>query len=197
MSLIVPALVLVLAYLIGAMPSGKIIARAAGVDITAHGSGNVGATNVARVVGKRAGLLTLVLDILKGAAACLLAKYASSAENFHALAALAAVLGHCISLPPKLKGGKGVAASLGVALILAPRAACLGVAIFGLVFAMRNIVSLASISAALSIPIFAIFMGAPESYFYSLAAICLLIVFKHRENIKRLIEGREPVFKSA
>lgn len=197
MNSIIPSVTLILSYLIGAVPSGKLIAKASGIDITAHGSGNIGATNVARVVGKKAGAVTLLIDILKGALACILAKFASPSEPFHGMAAALVVLGHCISIPPLLKGGKGVAASLGAILILSPRAAILGAATFGLVFALKNIVSLASITAALLIPIFALFLGAPDSYFYSLAVISLVVVFKHKENIKRIIEGREPVFKSA
>jgi len=180
-------------YFIGVFPSGYLIAKQAGVDIAKHGSGNVGATNISRVLGKKAGLLTLLIDISKGALAVGLGRiFVAELEWYVALTALAVVLGHCISLPPYLKGGKGVATSLGAMIVVSPALAFLAVLVFAGVFAAKHIVSLASVSAAISTPLFAMALGYSDELLYGLIPIALVIVIRHKDNLKRLALGTEP-----
>lgn len=183
-------------YLVGSFPTGFIVARIHGIDITTEGSGNVGATNISRVIGKRAGVLTLVGDALKGIIALLLATFISDAEWFVALAGFIVVCGHCFSLPPWLKGGKGVATALGVLVFLYPLGALLAVMTFGVVFIFTRIVSLASMIAALIVPMAVFATNKGESLGWALAGISIIIVIRHQQNIVRLIEGREPRYAS-
>lgn len=181
-------------YLLGTLPSGVLVARAQGVDITSQGSGNVGATNVARVVGKKAGIIVLICDVLKGICGIAFAMICAGSPDFVAAAGVAVVAGHCFSLPPLLKGGKGVATAFGVICTLSLFAAVIGIAIFAAVLAASRIVSLASVVAALIIPIVALVSGRDDSVCFALAAVSLIVVFRHRSNIERLISGTEPVF---
>ena len=184
-------------YLIGTFPSGYLLAKLRGVDITKQGSGNVGATNVARSLGKKAGMLTLVLDLTKGLLAIYLASLLADQGWFVAAAAVAVVCGHCFSIPPLLKGGKGVATGLGVLIALAPGAGVTSVVIFVLLFSATRFVSLSSIVATLSAPIYSLVTNQPEAKSLALMAIALVIVYRHRENIQRLIEGRETKFRAS
>jgi glycerol-3-phosphate acyltransferase PlsY len=183
-------------YLLGAFPTGIIIAKSYSVDITLQGSGNVGATNVARVIGKKAGILTLLGDVLKGVVGIVVASWIAEASWFPAVAGIALVLGHCFSVPPFLKGGKGVATALGVVLALYPLCAAVAVVSFAVVFAMWKIVSLASISAALVVPISGFLLNVEEPTTVAFATIAMVVVARHEENIRRLIEGRESKFAS-
>ncbi len=183
-------------YLLGAFPTGVLVAKLHGVDITSKGSGNVGATNVSRVIGKKAGLLTLAGDLCKGSLAVLIGYAISPYGWFPAGAAVAVVCGHCFSVPPYLKGGKGVATALGAIIVLFPLSALVALATFGGVFAFSKIVSLASISAALVAPIFSLITNQPDMTSAALACMAGIIVYRHRENIQRLIEGREPRFST-
>lgn len=183
-------------YLVGCFPTGSLIAWKHGIDISTKGSGNVGATNVSRILGKRAGAVTLAGDAAKGALAVFLADVFTTGEIFPALAGLAAVCGHCFSLPMevrgmKLKGGKGVATALGALLVLDPISAMVGVAVFGLSLWRVRIVSVSSITAALLIPIFAMLLDSPTAVVLTMAAISLVVVFRHRENLERLTRGEE------
>jgi len=184
-------------YLLGSFPSGYLLAKLHGIDITRQGSGNVGATNVARSIGKRAGIMTLLLDLTKGFLAVTLASLITDQIWFLAASAVAVVCGHCFSLPPLLKGGKGVATGLGVLVALAPGAALTSVVIFALVFSVTRIVSLSSILATLSAPLYSLVSNQPEAKSFALIILSLVIVYRHRENIKRLIEGREAKFASS
>ena len=195
MNLLVILLSLVPFYLLGAFPTGPLIAKVYGVDIASRGSGNVGATNVARVVGKRAGIFTLLGDALKGALGVVLAGLCVGEAWFPGTAALAVVLGHCFSVPPYLKGGKGVATALGVITVLYPSSSLVALATFGMFFWLWRIVSLASIGATLLVPMWALVTNAPDVVSVSLMLIAVVIVMRHEENIKRLIEGREPRFQ--
>lgn len=183
-------------YLLGSFPSGYLLARLHGVDITRQGSGNVGATNVARTLGKRAGVLTLGLDLAKGMLGVYLASVFTSASWYPAAAAIAVVCGHCFSLPPVLKGGKGVATGLGVLIALVPGAALLSVIIFAGLFAATRLVSLASIVATLAAPLYSLVTNQSDAVSLGLVVVSLVIVYRHYENIVRLIEGREPRFAS-
>ena len=184
-------------YLLGSFPSGYLLARLHGIDITKQGSGNVGATNVARSIGKRAGVLTLLLDLIKGMLAVYLASVITDRVWFLAAVAVAVVCGHCFSIPPLLKGGKGVATGLGILIALAPGAALTSVVIFAAAFSVTRIVSLSSILATFSAPLYSLVTNQPEAKSLALIILSLVIAYRHHENIKRLIEGREAKFGSS
>ena len=189
------------AYVLGSIPFGLILAKLFGrTDVRKGGSGNIGATNVARVVGPLAGILTLILDVAKGSAAVLLAAELSQVSaTWMMIAALAALVGHCFPVWLKFKGGKGVATAAGMFLVLCPLAFLGSVILFVLVVAFWRYVSLGSISAAAAMPLLMYFFWAPRHApplvitFGSLAA-ALLIVCKHAGNIRRLAQGVEPKF---
>ncbi len=189
------------AYILGSIPFGLILAKLfGGTDVRKGGSGNIGATNVARVVGPLAGILTLILDVAKGSAAVLLAAELSQVSaTWMMIAALAALVGHCFPVWLKFKGGKGVATAAGMFLVLCPLAFLGSVILFVLVVAFWRYVSLGSISAAAAMPLLMYFFWAPRHApplvitFGSLAA-ALLIVCKHAGNIRRLAQGVEPKF---
>lgn len=183
-------------YLLGAFPTGVLVAKLHGIDITSQGSGNVGATNVARVVGKRAGVLTLVGDVAKGAIGAAVAQLCFGDTWAAAAASAAVVVGHCFSVPPYLKGGKGVATAIGVIAVLDPVTALVAVATFACSFAASKIVSLSSLLAALVVPTFALVMNLPDAVTIALGVVAAVVIFRHRENIQRLIEGREPRFQA-
>ncbi len=184
----------VVVYLIGAIPTGVLVARARGIDITTKGSGNVGATNVARVVGKGAGIITLVGDILKGALGVMLGRLVTGSVTGASVAGVLVVAGHCFSTPPWLKGGKGVATALGVIFSLSPVGAIAGLSAFVITFLLSRFVSLASVIAAFVIPLAGLAAGAQDVIFYALVGITLIVVFRHRQNIERLLQGSEPKF---
>ena len=190
------------AYLLGSIPFGLLLVRGtSGRDIRAMGSGNIGATNVARSAGIAVGIATLILDAAKGyLAVWLLAHFSNGNIRFMMYAGLAAILGHMFPVWMRFAGGKGVATTLGVFLGICWTALALGVAVFAVVFLFWNYVSLASVSAAAALPLFVYLLYAPGhapptavSAGTLLAAI--LIIIKHRENIERLINGTEPRFE--
>jgi glycerol-3-phosphate acyltransferase PlsY len=191
----------VAAYLVGAIPFGFLLGKLfGGADVRKAGSGNIGATNVARVAGPIAGIVTLVLDAAKGAAAVwLAARFANDSAAWMILAGLAALLGHCFPIWLGFRGGKGVATAAGVFLVLCPLALLGSVVLFVLVVAFWRYVSLASVSAAASMPLLVYFLWAPHhapplTVTFGALAAALLIVYKHDANIQRLVEGREPRF---
>ncbi len=189
------------AYVLGSIPFGLILAKLFGrTDVRKGGSGNIGATNVARVVGPLAGILTLILDVAKGSAAVLLAaRLSKDSATWMMIAALAALVGHCFPVWLKFKGGKGVATAAGMFLVLCPLAFLGSVILFVLVVTFWRYVSLGSISAAAAMPLLMYFLWAPRHApplvitFGSLAA-AVLIVCKHAGNIRRLAQGVEPKF---
>ncbi|HXY25662.1 MAG TPA: glycerol-3-phosphate 1-O-acyltransferase PlsY [Candidatus Acidoferrum sp.] len=193
-------LIPVAAYLLGSIPFGVILARLFGSDVRKAGSGNIGATNVARVVGPLAGILTLVLDAAKGAAAVLLAQRLSNdSATWMMVAALAALVGHCFPVWLKFKGGKGVATAAGVFLTLSPLAFAVAIALFVLVVVFSRYVSLGSISAAAAMPLLMYLLWAPRhapppAVTIGTLAAALLIILKHRGNLQRLLTGAEPKF---
>ena len=189
------ALSLIPFYLIGAFPTGYILARRAGIDIASAGSGNVGATNLGRVLGKKAGILTLFGDVLKGVTAVMLAHLCVGTPWYDSLVAAVAVMGHCFSVPPLLRGGKGVATSLGVLVALKPILALAAIVIFGITFWMKRTVSLASVAAALLIPVVVLVCGMQDYLLYGIVPIAFVIVYKHRANLDRLAKGTEPKFE--
>ncbi|MCL6584577.1 MAG: glycerol-3-phosphate 1-O-acyltransferase PlsY [bacterium] len=181
----------IIAYLLGSIPFGILIARRHRVDIQKVGSKNPGATNVLRTVGKKAALFTLLGDLAKGAVAVLLGKAFSSSAAMAEALGLLAIIGHDWSIFNRLRGGKGVATSLGVFLALTPGPTLLALLVWGTALGISRYVSLASILAAAALPLLIfIFQGTGSLFFTSLAASALLIL-KHRSNIQRLIAGTE------
>lgn len=183
-------------YALGCFPTGVLVASRQGVDLSATGSGNVGATNVLRSVGKTAAILTLLGDALKGFLAPCIGWFLTGDTRFAELCAIAVVAGHCFSIPGFLKGGRGVATGLGVLLFLEPAAAGISLALFAVVFLLWRYVSLASVVAALSAPVYCFFSSAPDSRAYTLGGIALLIAVRHRTNLNRLASGKEPKLKA-
>ena len=185
------------AYLVGSIPTGLLLAKAfGGVDIRETGSGNIGATNVYRTLGRKVGLLTLVGDCLKGLIPVLAAQALGFACPWIALVGLAAFLGHVYTVFLGFKGGKGVATALGVFLGVSPLAVLGAVVVFSLVLYKWRFVSLASITAAAVVPsLVAIIDKRPEIVAMSIV-IAALVVWKHRENIKRLKQGTENRFRA-
>jgi acyl phosphate:glycerol-3-phosphate acyltransferase len=188
-------------YLLGSIPFGLLLAKLlGGQDVRQHGSGNIGATNVSRVAGPTAGILTLVLDAGKGAAAVWLAsRFSGQSATIMMLAALAALFGHCYSVWLGFKGGKGVATGLGVFSALCPLAALCAVILFLLVFLFWRYVSLASLAAAASMPLLMYFLWAPGhapplTVTSGTLIASALIFYKHYGNLQRLLEGTEPKF---
>src|ERR1700719_4560210 len=191
----------VAAYLIGSIPFGIVLAKMfGGVDVRKAGSGNIGATNVARVAGPLPGILTLLLDAAKGAAAVwLAARFSNESATWMVIAALAALLGHCFPVWLKFRGGKGVATAAGVFLMLSPLALLGSMMVFILVVAFWRYVSLGSISAAASMPLLIYLLWAPRhapplAVTFGALAAAVLIIYKHDANIQRLVEGEEPKF---
>ena len=187
-------LLIVVAYVIGSIPTGVLLGRIAGVDVRAEGSGNIGATNVARTAGRTLGILTLVGDALKGLLPVVASRLLDQPDHVVAAVAVAALAGHVFSIFLGLRGGKGVATGVGVLLGLAPSIAPIPLLVFAAAFALSKIVSLASILAALSAPIALVVLGASVPVATAASLIAVLIVFRHQENISRLLAGTEPRF---
>jgi glycerol-3-phosphate acyltransferase PlsY len=189
------------AYLLGSIPFGLLLTKLFGSgDVRKSGSGNIGATNVARVAGWLPGILTLLLDVAKGAAAVWLAgRVSNESATWMMIAALAALLGHCYPIWLKFRGGKGVATAAGAFLVLCAPALLGSVILFLFVAFFWRYVSLASISAAASMPLLIYLLWAPHHApppvvtFGSLAASAM-IFYKHDANIQRLVKGEEPKF---
>lgn len=191
----------VAAYLIGSIPFGVILAKMfGGVDVRQAGSGNIGATNVARVAGPLPGILTLALDGVKGAAAVwLAARFANESALWMTIAGLAALAGHCFPVWLRFRGGKGVATAAGMFLALCWPAALGAIGVFILVVLFSRFVSLGSVAAAAAMPLLIYLLWAPRHapppvVTFGAFAAAMLVVYKHDANIQRLVEGREPRF---
>ena len=181
------------AYAVGAVPIGFLIARLFGIgDIRRHGSGNIGATNVLRTLGRLPAILTLLGDIVKGYAAVALAAYLGGGDpTVTAGGAVAAVLGNCWSVFLGFRGGKGVATGLGALLRLAPLATLAALPVFVVVAVTTRFVSLASLLSAACVPFGAWALGAPRAFVVGAFAVAALVIVRHRENIARLRAGTE------
>lgn len=203
-------LTLLLAYLAGATPFGYLIAQAKGIDIRLHGSGNIGATNVIRVLGKRIGIPVFALDVLKGLlpvlAARLWCRHAVLDPTWPLLlAALGTILGHNFTFWLGFKGGKGIATSAGALLAILPLALLVAVLVWLLAFYSTRYVAVASIAAGLSLPLTVLAQRAlsapdrsPSLPLLAFAtAIGTLAVWRHRSNIQRLRQGTENRFRPA
>ena len=201
------AVLLAGSYLLGSIPFGYLGGRLAGIDIRQAGSGNVGATNVVRVLGKKYGYPVFALDVLKGFGpvkismlmAPGLPQHWNSPEIFGIVAAISSVLGHLYPPWLKFKGGKGVATSAGALLALTPIATLIGVGIWIVLFWLTGYVSLASITAAILLPIVILMLRSQDQnkakpLVYSAVCVAAIVIWRHRSNLSRLIRGTEPRF---
>ena len=191
MEIIKPAFFLLTAYLLGSIPFGVLISKIYQTDIRKVGSKSSGATNVLRTVGKKPALLTLLGDVGKGIAAVLLGKFFLSSLALVAGMGLIAIIGHDWPVFAKFRGGKGVATSLGVFLILTPLPLLLTLLIWLVVLWLWRYVSLASILAGVFLPLFIWFLGGAGVLFYISLTAGLLLIYRHKSNIKRLLAGNE------
>lgn len=188
------ALVLItLGYFAGSIPFGVLVTRLArGVDVRAQGSGNIGATNVARVAGKRLGILVLALDAMKGALPVALSLAVLPTEpQIHAAVGLAAFLGHVFPLWLRLRGGKGVATALGVLLVLTPWAAVAGFVGYAAVFLATRVSSAGSLVGGVAAVVTAFWTARYGEYAVLAAALLAMMVFTHRANISRILHHTE------
>ena len=193
------------AYFLGSIPTGYLVGKARGIDIRTVGSGNIGATNVLRVLGKPAGIFVLLVDAAKGFVACqfagvlvlrLLAGPNANVDRelLRITGAFFAILGHNYTCWLKFKGGKGIATSAGAVLALLPKAFGVSLASWVIVFAATRYVSVASITAAFLLPFAAWFFGRNTRMIVVAAIIGVLAIYKHRSNIQRLLDGTENRF---
>jgi glycerol-3-phosphate acyltransferase PlsY len=195
-----------LGYLLGSIPTGFLLAQARGIDIRTVGSGNIGATNAFRVLGRAAGSAVLLVDALKGwVAVAILPQIVflllgipfntPTREYYQIIAGLAVVLGHNYTCWLKFKGGKGIATSAGVLAALVPAALLIIFAIWIIVFAVSRYVSLASIAASLALPFAAWITGCGVLLIVMTSSMAALAIYKHRANIERLVKGTENRFQ--
>ena len=183
-----------LAYLCGSIPFGMLIAKTQNIDIREHGSGNIGATNVTRIIGKKLGFITLIGDVLKGWVIVFLASQWFEKPIFIALAGFMVFFGHLYSIFLRFKGGKGVATGLGIFSFIMPLPTLFSSGIFVLILKLSGYVSLSSILAAISLPILGIFFKIPLPYIYLASIVGLFTLQKHHENIIRIVQGTEAKF---
>ncbi|NQS70681.1 MAG: glycerol-3-phosphate 1-O-acyltransferase PlsY [Desulfobulbaceae bacterium] len=188
-------LCIILSYLLGAVPFGVLLSRSSGIDIRSQGSGNIGATNVARLLGKKFGLLTLLCDMGKGFipifCTALLMQEDPQRQLIMALSGAATVLGHMFPVYLSFRGGKGVATALGLFLYLAPGAVALVLLVFLATLRLFRYVSAASLAGAASMPLW-LFLLSGEPWKITLALfVAAMIWLKHIDNIKRLLAGTE------
>jgi len=187
------ACIFAVAYFLGAIPFGVLITRAKGVDVTKIGSGNIGATNVARAIGNEWAAGVFLLDVLKGFGPTFYARSVDNREWVWFLVGIAAIAGHCASPFLRFRGGKGIATSLGMVFGAAPLVAAGGFLVFGILFAITRFVSLSSIVAVGSSVILAVVL---RDWVYAAVGslLFLFVLFTHRKNIRRLLDGTEPKF---
>ncbi len=188
------ALWLALAYVVGAIPVGYVVARALGIDIRRHGSGNIGATNVLRAVGRGPAVVTLAGDIAKGYTGAWVGSLAGPEAWWAALGALLAVVGNCWSVFLRFRGGKGVATGLGAFLRATPWAILPAAIVWLVLVGSFRIVSLASLCAAFGLPVAVFALGYPLPTVWAAVAVTLIIVARHGDNIARLLRGTERRF---
>ncbi len=182
-------LVLLFSYIIGNLSPATVISKAAGVDIRREGSGNPGTTNVLRVMGKKAALATLLIDVLKGCAAVFIGRCASG-EALAVLSGLFVFAGHIWPVFLRFKGGKGIATGLGVLLFLSPFMGLLCLAVAGIGFILTKRVSVGSLAAAASLPFLALYYM--KDYIAIFILMMAIVFLKHKDNIIRILKGNEP-----
>jgi acyl phosphate:glycerol-3-phosphate acyltransferase len=187
-----PLAVIVVSYLIGAIPTGLIVVRLlTGEDIRRHGSGNIGTVNVLRVAGAGTAVVVLAVDILKGLVPVVLAERLGASAWTVVLAGLAAIAGHNWSIFLKFQGGKGVATSFGVLAALSWPAAAVAAAVWIVTVAVTRYSSLGSLLGVVSVPITMWRLRQPEEYVYFGVIAALFAIYRHRANIQRLVAGTE------
>ena len=190
-------LILFLGYLFGSFPSGYLAGRIAkGIDIRSLGSGSTGATNVLRHIGKRAAIIVFLLDVFKGVLSILLAKYLLLNDSWQVAIGLSTLIGHIWPVWLNWKGGKAVATGLGIFLGLSWQVGLATLGVFIIMITLFRIVSLASVSASLALPLimFLSFSSSNISLPFLIVSLLamILVIWRHRENIVRLIRGKEP-----
>ncbi|NTV12666.1 MAG: glycerol-3-phosphate 1-O-acyltransferase PlsY [Desulfobulbaceae bacterium] len=194
-----PYLLTIFGYLLGSIPFGLLYGKLAGIDVRSQGSGNIGATNVNRLLGKKLGALTLASDILKGLLPMLLATWLLTGQPYGQRWVMctggAAFLGHCFPLYLKFRGGKGVATALGIHLYLAPLPTLAAAVIFALTVRLSGYVSLGSLTAAAALPLLLWLTGAPVDLLLLSSLVGAVIWSKHHENLIRLLRGEEKSWK--
>lgn len=184
------------AYLLGSVPTGLLLGKACGIDVRREGSGNIGATNLYRTVGRKVGVLTLIGDCLKGLVPVLIARHLGLPAGMVAAVGLAAFCGHVFSVFLCFKGGKGVATALGIFLGLAPLAVACAVGVFAVLVLKWRYVSLGSIAAAAVMPLAVFVLGNSRGVVLATTIVATIVIVKHRENIQRLVAGTENKFKA-
>lgn len=183
-------LAIVIAYFLGAIPFGYVVSKLQGVDIMSKGSGNIGFTNVWRVMGIKSGLIVLVCDMAKGyLAACV--GFALAGENGAILGGIACILGHTFNVFLHFKGGKGVACGAGVILYLSPLTFLLCAICLSVLTGITKYMSIGSIVTAFVCPFILYFLGAPWQYVAGIGVCCVYVIYKHKANILRLMNGTE------
>ena len=203
MEIVCYAVIALLAYLLGSVPTGFLVGMAKGVDIRAVGSGNIGATNALRILGKPAGILVLFVDALKGWVAVVLMTRltlplfglgadAATMEICQIIAGVCAILGHNYTCWLQFKGGKGIATSAGVLMALVPWALLAIFTIWVIVFALTRYVSLGSMAASAALPLASWATHESTTKVLVTGAMGVLAIYKHRTNIQRLLNGTEP-----
>jgi acyl phosphate:glycerol-3-phosphate acyltransferase len=200
------AAVALVSYLLGSIPAGYLAGRMAGIDIREAGSGNIGATNVTRTLGRRYGYPVFVVDFAKGAlAVCvsiLVGRHVEAkpiaTEMYGIVGAICCVLGHVFPVWLGFKGGKGVATSAGALFGLMPLAAAIGVGLWVIIFEVTRYVSLASVATAILLPLTVLGLRRRTdgmALFYFTLCLAAVVIFRHRSNLSRLLRGTEPRFK--
>ncbi len=184
----------VFAFLSGSIPWGYIIGRAKGIDLRKAGSGNIGATNVMRVIGKKEALVTLLLDMLKGFIPVFILRLLPYGENLilFTTVGILAIIGHCFTPFLKFKGGKGVATSLGVILASMPLAGMITVLLWIITVKISRISSLGALVSFSLLPLIVYFLSYQEEFLIFSFLITVLVYSRHISNIKRLFSGKEP-----
>lgn len=186
-------LVAIVCYLIGSFPTGVVLTkRKYGIDVREMGSGNIGATNVTRVFGWYAGILTLIIDLAKSFFPLLYLKNHYPEDTWMlSIAALSLVFGHCFSIYLKFRGGKGVATALGAVAVVAPWCAVIATGVYCIVILVTKISALGSLAGILSCILYLTFVRVETSFFVLIISVCLLVLSRHTSNIKRLLEKRK------
>ncbi|MEW6519940.1 MAG: glycerol-3-phosphate 1-O-acyltransferase PlsY [Thermodesulfobacteriota bacterium] len=188
-------LIIIISYLVGSIPFGLLLGKLAGIDVRQDGSGNIGATNVSRLLGKKVGAVTLLLDAGKGLLPMVAAGLLGFAQHIVMLCGAAAFIGHLFPLYLRFRGGKGVATALGIFLYLSPVALLICAAVFFVAVYLSGFVSLGSLLAAGLMPVVVFFQQGSGGCFYLAVFVGLLIWIKHRSNIIRLLRGEEKSWK--
>jgi acyl phosphate:glycerol-3-phosphate acyltransferase len=189
-------MLVIASYLLGSVPTGLLLGKALGVDIRTAGSGNIGATNVYRTLGRKVGIITLLGDCLKGLIPVLAARWLGLPDIWIAAAGCAAFFGHVYTVFLRFKGGRGVATALGVFLGTSPLAVLAAIGVFAIVLWKWRYVSLASITAAAAMPLLVAGIDGRPLIIAMTLLIAAVVILKHNENISRLRSGTENKFKA-